>query len=366
MENYQIVLHKKTYQKASNYLKSLKKGEPPGKFLQAQLAGRDPGSLTVEDLIELLIQTKQPQIFAESSINGDGSDWYHRELSILGDISIVVPVEVFDNGRHYGPEVHPEPFPATLIFVPGALLRNGRNNTPADWEEVTRDDEIDEKAYYKLYERRLLPGLMYISEQLARDNKPGLITIPGLGCGQFAGPFRGQLGEILKNTLMKMLETHGANLAGVKAVYYDPYNECRNERFEIHGISFFVRPLTQGNDPKSQLAAPPIYAEAGDDFSECRLFSFVAWDHVSWPGNDFYLGNRMTDDGVKAAATSSMRTMTGLAGSYDRHANQYKPPAGYQNWVEVVTQNNLQIQFKDNLHIYSVPGVKGLIQSLFG
>ena len=37
------------------------------------------------------------------------------------------------------------------------------------------------------------------------------------------------------------------------------------------------------------------------------LFSVVAWDHVSWPGNDFYAGQRKTDDGVKAAATTAMQ-----------------------------------------------------------
>jgi len=40
------------------------------------------------------------------------------------------------------------------------------------------------------------------------------------------------------------------------------------------------------------------------------------WDHVSWPGNDFYGGSRSTDDGVKAAATDSMAALTGVEGRY--------------------------------------------------
>ena len=47
----------------------------------------------------------------------------------------------------------------------------------------------------------------------------------------------------------------------------------------------------------------------------CELYSMVAWDHVSRPGNDFFGGARATDDGVKAAATDSMRTLTGIAGT---------------------------------------------------
>ena len=66
----------------------------------------------------------------------------------------------------------------------------------------------------------------------------------------------------------------------------------------------------------------------------------VAWDHVSWPGNDYWIGaasslaicdaftrgmhmmltmigpvrpgKRCTDDGVKAAATDTMRALTGV------------------------------------------------------
>ena len=57
----------------------------------------------------------------------------------------------------------------------------------------------------------------------------------------------------------------------------------------------------------------------GDDFSGCILFSIVAWDHVSWPGNDYFGGSRSTDDGVKAAATDSMAVLTGIEGHYDPH-----------------------------------------------
>ena len=66
------------------------------------------------------------------------------------------------------------------------------------------------------------------------------------------------------------------------------------------------------------------------------LHSIVAWDHVSWPGNDFYVGTRATDDGVKAAATSSMSVLTGVAGEYDAACGKHQPPPPYSNWAEVV------------------------------
>jgi hypothetical protein len=355
MKDYKILLHQKTYEKTISYLEALKAGKSAGKYLQERLKDRDIFQITVEELIELLTRTKRPQIFAESAVLGDGSDWNQDELSILGDINIVTPVTVYDNGRHFGPVVHKDPFKATLLFVPGALLRSGRNNIPADWEEVTTNGEINPETYYQLYERRLLPSFLYVNDIAKKKGKMAFVTLPGLGCGQFAGKFRGQLGNELKNALKKLLKNYGGTLSNVKGVYYDPYQECKNERHEINGISFLVRPLTRGNENKSQLCKPKQYEEEGDNFTDCELSSFVAWDHVSWPGNDFYLGSRATDDGVKAAATNAMAVMTGIEGKYDPQRNQYDPPAGYRNWQDVVLTNEVQLEVKKNLIIFPLP-----------
>ena len=113
-----------------------------------------------------------------------------------------------------------------------------------------------------------------------------------------------------------------------------------------------TRPLTQGNQNKPQLCQPTMYEEDGDDFSNCDLFSFVAWDHVSWPGNDFYAGSRATDDGVKAAATSSMMSMTGVAGTYNRSTYSYNPSTAYKNWDNVIHKNQVRLYVgKDNLSV---------------
>ena len=272
-----------------------------------------------------------PQIFAESAVAGDGSDWNLTELGILGDISIAVPVSVFDNGNHTAPVIHAEPFPGTLIFTPGALLLNGRGNPPADWAEVVRPDgTLCPDGYFRLYERRLLPVFQYVDARAAAQGKSALLTIPGLGCGQFAGPFRGQLGAALQAVLEKFLAEHGASFTNLKAVWFDPYGECSNARSEIHGISLMVRPLLRGNGTTPQLCPPPAYAEEGDDFSGCLLSSIVAWDHVPWPGNDFYGGSRSTDDGAKAAATDSMAVLTGVEGRYAPDRGAYVPPPPYR------------------------------------
>ncbi len=351
MLSYHILIHPEAYKKAEAYrIQLATKGiSEAGYFLQQELQGKELEKLNTEIFIEHLFATKPPLIFAESAVYGNGKDWNHIELSILGDIGVATNVEVYDDGKHYNPKIHKTPFLATLLFIPGALLRNGKSNLPADWNEVTQNAQINPIAYRALYERRLLPLLIYANDQAKLANKKALITVPGLGCGQFAGPFTGQMGSHLKDVLAQLLKTHANQLPYIKAVYYDPFNECQNERSEFGTVSLLVRPLTQGNQDKPQLCEPVDYAEAGDDYSDSLLFSVVAWDHVSWPGNDFYGGSRATDDGVKAAATNSMAVMTGIEGQYNPITFQYEPPFEYRNWVEVVEKNNLRIKVKHNL-----------------
>jgi hypothetical protein len=350
MYDYKVLMHDKTIIKVNAYLNELElKTIKPGSNLQQCIKNHVISELSIKEFIELIVRTKKPQIFAESVMYGNGSDWNLTELSILGDICFVVPVTVYDNGKHYHPKAHAAPFNATLLYTPGALLRNGQGCIPADWEEVTVNDEVNFEAYYSLYERRLLPSFLHSNTIAESKNMKAVITIPGLGCGQFAGKFRGQLGNLLKDVLIKFLNNYSEQLSNIRAVYYDPYRECDNERHEINGISFLVRPFSKNNEEKSQLCNPQIYEENEDNFSNCDLFSFVAWDHVSWPGNDFYIGYRSTDDGVKAASTNSMAMMTGIEGNYNRKTNTYNPPENFKNWEHVVLNNNVHLDIKDNL-----------------
>ena len=351
MTPYHILMHPEANKKAEAYRIELASTSSTlaGSYLLRELRGKDISILSTETFIEHLVATKPPVIFAESSVYGNGKDWNQTELSILGDIGVVTPVQVYDDGKHLKPEVYNTPFPATLLYIPGALLRNGTGNVPADWNEVIQDGQIDPTAYQALYERRLLPLLIYANDHSKSKGKKALITIPGLGCGQFAGPFIGKMGAYLKEAVVALLKKHAVNLPNVKAVYYDPFNECHNERIEFGAVSLLVRPLMQGNQNKPQLCEPTCYEEDGVDYSDCLLYSVVAWDHVSWPGNDFYGGARATDDGVKAAATSSMAAMTGIPG-------QYNPATKYRNWEGVVRQNDLRITVQHNLRLLPVDG----------
>jgi len=349
-----ILVPDDTRSRLSQYLDSLRTGTASaGKRLEHSLAGRNLVTLTKEQFLDALINTKVPQIFAESQVAGDGSDWNLTELRLLGDISIAVPVTIYDNGHRTAPIPHAEPFPGTLIFTSGALLRNDKGLEPADLAEVTRFEPIGNRdrilwklMYYELYERRLLPVFRHIDEMAKAQRKTAFVTVPGLGCGQFAGPFQGNLGPDFLAVLEKFFERqyeHRNSFPNLKAVYFDPYNECSNVRLDIHGLSLMVRPLLQQKEAKPQLCHPSAYEERGDCFRDCMFFSIVAWDPVSWPGNDFFGGSRCTDDGVKAAATDSMAMLTGVEGRYDYDRKAYLPPPPFQTWEDVVRQKGARL-----------------------
>lgn len=353
LHKYEVLLHKKTYQSVVEYLKGINAREcKPGLLLDEALKSRTLSGLDAPEFLELLVNTKYPQIFAESAVSGDGSDWNRTELEILGDVSIAVQTDVYDDGKHFAPIVHERPFRGTLLYVAGALLNNGKGCEPVDLMQVTAEGRLDAKKYSALYERRLLPAFLYAQQQVSKKGKKAFITIPGLGCGCFAGQFRGQLGDLLKRSLMETLSGNVDLLKDIAAVYFDPYDECSIERVQIGHLSFLVNPLAHGSRGKPQLCRPHQYEEVAGEFTNCELFSVVAWDHVSWPGNDFYIGSRATDDGVKAAATSSMAAMTGVEGVYNPLTFMYEPPQEYRTWGEVVSQNGLRIKVRDNLIVY--------------
>jgi hypothetical protein len=353
MDSYRILVHPDALRHVAAYRATLVRDglAACGARLRRELGGDDIAAMPLDRFAERLFATKLPMIFAESAVHGDGRDWTMTELALLGDLAVAVPVTVFDDGRHHGPAIHGEPFPAMLLYVPGALLRSQSGAIPADWPEVVRDGELDIAAYRALYERRLLPLLLHANARAQSVDGRAVVTVPGLGCGQFAGPFAGRLGAHLRDAIAALLHKHAGALERIALVRFDPYAECENSETKFGSVVFRVRPLARGNDGTPQLCAPVRYEEGADDFHDCLLFSMVAWDHVSWPGNDFYGGSRATDDGVKAAATSSMATMTGVEGRYLPDVHAYVPRPPFRSWGEIVAVQGLRMRVEGNLEV---------------
>ena len=353
MSTYCFLLHHDSYRRLQDYrAKLMAQGLAwAGGRLRAELHRQEVGNLDDEAFLQHLINTKSPCIFAESAVHGDGRDWNLTELGLLGDLGIAVPVRIFDDGRHGIPQVHEEPLAGTLLFTPGALLRNNLGGLAGDWAAVTQGGRIDSASYRALYERRLLPLLLHADAQAAAAGRQALVTLPGLGCGQFAGPFQGTLGQHLMDALLTLLGRHAGRLRHIRVIHFDPYDECANERHDFDHLSLRVSPLTQGNHHRPQLCPPQAYAAAGEDFSELELYSLVAWDPVSWPGNDFWGGTRATDDGVKAAATDVMRALTGVEGRYDPLKHGYQPPAPFERWEQVARAHRVGLKVTGNLRV---------------
>lgn len=346
---FRILMPAVGWAKARSYLRDLRANiVKPGKYLQKQMGSEvDLNNIDYVDLVKHLLHSKHPQIFAESAVRGDGKDWNQRELTLLGDVSFAVPVEIFDNGAHANPTVHPEPFSGTLLYTCGALLRP--DNMSADWSELVRkDSDLDDKAFFNIYNRRLYPCFQYANDCACKAGRQAFITIPGLGCGQFAGRFQGTLGQKLADQVKQILVTHGASWQHIHAVYYDAFRETEASREMIEGINFIIQPLGKsGGKGCSQLCRPQEFEGAvtgeADNFAKCDLFSMVAWDHVSWPGNDYWGGSRATDDGVKAAATDSMYRLSGVKGVYNAKSTQYEPPDEYRCWYDVLRKNKIKL-----------------------
>lgn len=345
--DYKVLISEKTLAKIEKYrndlISNLKK---PGGHLKQLLAlyKKTVDQFSLHEFIDLLFQTKVPTIFAESEILGNGLDWAPQELEILGEMSVAVPTAAYDNASFTSPALYDEPLNATLVYTPGALLVG---NSP-DKKAVVTNNEINDKALEELYENRLLPVLKYISQSAEQNGKKALVTIPGLGCGQFAGNFRGQLGEKLKNILVSLIKKHGDQLPGIRGIYFHTFQEGSYHSEKINDIKFISQVGGETKDIPG-LNTPKFYEDDEPGiFDDCDLYSLVAWDHVSWPTNDLIRGSRATDDGIKGAATDTLTKITGYPGSYIKL--KYTPD-NYRKWLDCIMKEGLSLPAKNRIYI---------------
>lgn len=341
---YNVVVSATTMEQAQQYIQALKQKEKqPGGHLASVMEkkGISIDDLTPENLVDLLLKTKQPRIFAESpTTTYDQTTWTADELSLLGDISMSMDVDVYDNGQWKSPTPFETPMKAGMLYTPGALLSHP--NSP-DVKEVTKDGKLDRDAFKKLYERRLLPMLLQADRDCKLNNHKGFVAIPGLGCGVFAGIYKDQVVECFPEIVREIINENKDNLKNIAGFVCTPDHRIKPQTFDGPPAIMIRNP-----HETPLLAHPSTYGEA---YKDCKLFKVVAWDHVSWPGNDFYSGNtRATDDGVSAAATSTIQQVTGVAGHYED--GRYLPPTT-GDWEQYVKSNNLELSATGRIQVYS-------------
>lgn len=299
---------------------------------------------TKRELILGLFRTKKRLFFAES---GDISIWNNTEQLLLGGLNIAVPVQIFDNGV-WAPQyaqVHSPPQRGYLLFCPGPLLAR---RDCADYQYIVQNGQFVSEAYHSLLSMRLLPLLRYASAT-ASPFSPATIMLPGIGCGMFAGRFRSLLSELFSKTITRMLKEHACALPNIRGVYFMSYNpdpsiQSKSSTKITEELVFYEY---QNGPPL--LCAPHVIDEK---LRGTTLFKVVAWDHFSWPGNDFFCNARQTDDGVSAAATSVMaQLLPNDSGRYIyRYNEEHKCFFAYKNqedkqmvlWQDVYTEKRLE------------------------
>lgn len=246
---------------------------------------------------------------------------------------------MYDDGQWDAEQANLKQQPGHLLFTPGPLLERGAGFP--DYDEVVVDGEIDQDKYNALIERRLLPVLRAANQNAEAQGHRAIITLPGLGCGVFAGVFGGTIHHNFDQAIENILQRHGQELTNI-ALVQGQGAQGEEVKKEIQGIKYRKCLGTPG-----LLNHPTFWQQDNEDFLNHVLYKVVAWDHFSWPGNDFYGGSRWTDDGVSAAATNICQVMTGQTGLYDATCKKFKPTDGNiwigKTWEQVIKDNNIKL-----------------------
>jgi hypothetical protein len=323
-----------------------------GPRLRQQLGRSD--NLTPQNVLNGLYGIKEPLKFAEEIFTEDGAaeaDITPEEFQAMGEIITIVPVEIYDNGvwnkEGDGFKTHDTPLSGQLSFVAGALLQKG---SPDYNEIVNADGEIDDEAYYKHYERKILPVLLQANT--VDEENGAVVTIPGIGCGYFSGDFEGTEARVF-NMLQRISEENQSDLQNIKAIVFDPNFEdaVENQRMEIGGISLISHAGHFGAD-NSQLRHPSFH---GDEFETSTLVKIVAGDHLSYPGNDWAKLSRWSDEGTIGASTDLYQKITGVEGHYDLDRDGFVPTDDDRTWEEIILQENIDFDINtENLHVVNL------------
>lgn len=358
MPAYEILISEKTLEEIIEYYQFLCEHgtEEVGAYFKEQLKkhGSPLPQITINTFARLLIQSKIPKIFAESQVHHDKRDWNLREERILGAVAVHMPVKFFNDGAHSKHNDHHIPLDANLAYVPGALLRSDKTKVTADLQDLVVDGKYDREEFQlrlnALYESRLLPVLFQINKQAADAGKKAAVTVPGIGTGCFAGNHKAIIKEAFRIALEDVLTKHHTKLLHIGIVHYDPYNGDMPQQRGIGHMDYRVCPSSA-----MTTTAQLVYPKGSSPMTH-TLTSLVAWDHFSWPGNDFWPGSRATDDGVKAASTDTMYVITGVEGAYHSQQGSYQPPKGFANWWALVESKN--VIFSGPIYVISNEGVK--------
>ena len=335
-----IVISEDTLQLISDYLNEIKQNPTiMGQRLRKVFENtNDIEQLTTADLINALLKTKKPQIFPEhlkSGLLGNGRDWTKQEAQLLGRIGLKIEVQAYSK-QTYNPTLEDKlqsPHPVTVLVTNGALLKGnetGECKDGCDQEEVCENGSLNKEKLKKYFEARLLPLLLQANQDAG--NQGGLVTIPGLGAGAFAGGKKFSDGQAitsqLGNIYREIIAENKDKLKNIKGIIYDKFDPPVSEPIVISGSNIkFIEEACSNDKGKQrigsgQLALPEEHDKA---FKGCKLYTVIAGDHVAFPGNDMYLNSCHTHEGGIGARTNLLGVITGIEGEYIEQEAKFLP-----------------------------------------
>lgn len=285
----------------------------------------------VDRMAKYLYLSKVPMVFAEKLkvedhlIYKQNSSWSHEVASLLEGISPVIDCQQYHNGVFdYAGNAYAinfdEPKPVKLLYVAGVCFKGEYGESSEAYKKIVVDGNFQHRAYINEVKRRLLPLIQYIDLTHQGDKKI-LLKVPGISCGVFAGDFKN--GQVQKGLFMAIKEILSENVfQNIGACVLDVYkkntllnNEEGKHSEQINGIDFIAyesQVYNQGKIPQQQIhigSDASVYDEKFSDYESC---CFVAGDHFSLPGNDYYRGSPTTNDGNWANATDLVAQVIGV------------------------------------------------------
>jgi hypothetical protein len=238
-------------------------------------------------------------VFAEDPTPNQQRRYNHALLwDILPTISVAFWTTVLDNGMRQLTDVVPykTPFEALFVYVSGPLMR--QDGFIYEWNKVfLRGDPF--RNYCDLWTIRLEPVLAYINAVAKIRQLQAVVVTPGIGTGLFADPKIKQISTWFHRMLEHVLGKGSyPNIDTVRFINWgdtDTVESLVQDKTRTRSI-LLVR------TGKGTVQSP--VETMGYSSKTHFLARLVAWDPLSWPGNEAWNGSRGSDDGVSGMSST--------------------------------------------------------------
>ena len=339
----------------SNYLNALQSGAKTMGVYLAQYIARhqiDINKINTLELYQAILRTRLPVIFAERDAKFDGSDWNEDEYHILALASNTTEVLAYGNGSSgYKTAIdfkfHDKPQRMHLLHCYGPILKEGL----PDYKNLVKNGNLQYHEYYEDIREKWLPELLKFNASVGQAGKKGIAFIPGIGCGEYAGEFRGIMGIFLNQAIIDILQNYNKILTNIIGVVFDPFDECEGHCEEIGHIKYCVAPSAKEHpqplkalDGKVMVLAPLSSTKERIDFfrtlypgiqleeDKIVLLTKNPGDLIAGIGCDVVAGHKVTGDGRNVGDTDAMAVHTGEEGVYDKHPGSSYLQARYSRY----------------------------------